>query len=668
MTFRRDIEGLRAVAVIGVLVAHAGFGFAAGGYAGVDVFYVISGFLITGILMREIESRGSISLVSFYARRARRILPLAALVIAVTLMASLVFFTPVRRELLWHDGVASSVYLVNWRFVAEAADYFASNSELSPLQHYWSLAIEEQFYLAWPGILLVATFWVRRRGRPPRQVAIAALCLIAVLSLGFSVVYTTSHPAQAYFSTFTRVWELALGGLLALAPARLRSRASSSLLLWAGVGAIAASFLLLDDASKFPGYIALLPTLGAAAVIASGIPEPESPPPSFLTWDPIRYAGRVSYSWYLWHWPFVVFAAAEFGSLSPAEGAAAVGASFLPAALTHHLIERPVMESPVLRSHTARSLGLGAGATLAGIAASAVVVYAQPDIAVLPAKDVRGAAALRQQVLPQTSASALRPDPIHAAEDKSRLFADGCLLTIDEVSFGDCTYDLGDASGPRVVLFGDSHAEHFFPALQRIGSGDNWRLEGLAKDGCPPATSLVYNPKLEGPYYGCQEWHEAALSRIESERPDLVIVAGAVYYRALAASGMRISRHDSRADLESGYADTLKRLRATGAVVAAIADIPYAPFDIPGCVSESLSSLDDCGFDPDERSYDRFDLRAISSVRGIHLVDVTPYICPDDHCRAVIGDAITYRETNHLTATFARTLAPEIAAELPPTH
>jgi peptidoglycan/LPS O-acetylase OafA/YrhL len=662
--FRRDIEGLRAVAILGVLLAHAKVGLFEGGYCGVDVFYVISGFLITGILFRELEGSKTISLVGFYARRARRILPMAALVIVAVLLTSLVVFNPVERNLLTHDAVAASLYVVNWRFVQESVDYFGPSSATSPLQHYWSLSIEEQFYLVWPGLLLIATLWWRRVGRPSRHAAAVVLGAVAVLSLAYSISYTDSHPPEAYFSTFTRLWELALGGLLALAPLRPLSIPWSRVLAGAGLAAIVGAYVLLDAGSAFPGYLALIPTLGSAAVIAAGVGWRDSAPIRPMSSAPVQYIGRVSYSWYLWHWPFVVFAGAEWGPLSTAEATAAVAASFVPTVIGHHLVEGPVMRSELLRRRPWAALGVGALATFAGLAAAGLVWFAKPDIPTLPASKVEGAAALKRQQVPQESADALSPNPLEAGGDIGRLDADGCLLTFDETESGKCTYTWGNGD-TKVVLLGDSHAAPLFAPLEQIGRERGWSLTGLAKDGCPPANALVVRPKLGGPYDDCQTWRESALRRIEAEKPDLVVVTGDQYYDALGPDGSGLASADSDRTLEAGYADTLKRLEATGAKVAAVRDIPEAPLDVPGCVAESLDSLDDCGFAADSRKPSGWDLRAIRSVPGVDLVDLTKYICPDGHCRAVIGDAVTYLDTNHLTATFARTLAPMIERELP---
>ena len=378
LAFRTDIEGLRAVAVCAVLLAHSGIGIGEGGFVGVDVFYVISGFLITGLLLREADRRGSISLPAFYARRARRLLPAAALVIVCVLAASLVLLSPTRTDIATGDAVAASLYYLNWRFVAQSADYFGPQTDQSPLQHYWSLSIEEQFYLVWPLVLLGLVVLWRRRGKAmPRAAAAGAIGAITAASLTYSILYEPTSSGEAYFSSFTRAWELGLGGLLVFLPVSRLGRSPAAALGLAGIGAIALATFTFDASTRFPGVAALLPCLGAAAIIRAGRPDMPFRP---LTLRPVRYIGRISYPLYLWHWPPLVFVAAEVGELSGAEGAALILASFIPAILTHHFVEQPAHHSRRLKARPARSLALGAACTLAGLAAAWGVATARDGL------------------------------------------------------------------------------------------------------------------------------------------------------------------------------------------------------------------------------------------------------------------------------------------------
>jgi peptidoglycan/LPS O-acetylase OafA/YrhL len=271
--FRPDVEGLRAVAVGVVLLYHAGVPFAPGGYVGVDVFFVISGFLITGLLVRELEKTGTVSIARFYSRRAKRLLPLTVVVLAFVVAVSWPLFDPVRMDEVSLGVIASGLYFMNWLLAFRATDYFAAGLEASPVQHFWTLAVEEQFYLVWPALLLAAAWWSRRAGWSPRSVLAVAFAAVAVVSLAYSIYSTGQQAGAAYFSTFTRGWELALGGMLALVPASHLERQSPwvvGVLAWAGLGAIAFSTFRFNDDTLFPGYAALLPTLGTAAIIAAG--------------------------------------------------------------------------------------------------------------------------------------------------------------------------------------------------------------------------------------------------------------------------------------------------------------------------------------------------------------------------------------------------------------
>jgi peptidoglycan/LPS O-acetylase OafA/YrhL len=492
--FRPDVEGLRAVAVGAVLLYHAGVPFAPGGYVGVDVFFVISGFLITGLLLRELESAGTVALARFYSRRAKRLLPLTVVVLAVVVLLSWLLFDPVRMDEVSLGVVASGLYVMNWLLAVRATDYFAAGLQASPVQHFWTLAVEEQFYLLWPTVLLIVAWWSRRTGRGLRPVLAVTIAAIVVSSLAYSIYSTESQAGAAYFSTLTRVWELALGGMLALVPvSRLGNlpRAWAGLMAWAGLGAIAFSTVRFNDDTLFPGYAALLPTLGTAAVIAAGFATTPGKTPAgaarLLTLGPIRHVGRLSYSWYLWHWPPLVFAAALWGSLSPLEGTAVLAASYFPALLTNRLIEKPFLYSEMLTRFPRRALALGGACTSLSVALGLLLFAVTPTVPEAPESQVAGAATLHNGHALQTSAKAVHPTPREAEtkENRPRMYADGCHLDLTEVESPECVYG-NPSSDTTVVLFGDSHAMQWFPALNSLARERNWRLVGFTKSACPP--------------------------------------------------------------------------------------------------------------------------------------------------------------------------------------
>jgi peptidoglycan/LPS O-acetylase OafA/YrhL len=672
--FRPDVEGLRAVAVGAVLLYHAGVPFAPGGYVGVDVFFVISGFLITGLLVRELESTGTVSLARFYSRRAKRLLPLTVVVLGVVVLLSWLLFDPVRMDEVSLGVVASGLYVMNWLLAARATDYFAAGLEASPVQHFWTLAVEEQFYLLWPAVLLVAAWWSRRKGLGLRPVLMVAFAAIAVSSLSYSVYSTESQAGAAYFSTFTRGWELALGGMLALVPvSRLGNvpRGLAGLVAWVGLGAVAFSTVRFNDDTLFPGYAALVPTLGTAAVIAAGFATTSGMTPAgaarLLTLGPVRHVGRLSYSWYLWHWPPLVFAATLWGSLSPLQGTAVLAISYFPALLTNRLVEKPFLHSEMFTSFPRRALALGGACTSLSVALGLLLFAVTPTVPEAPESQVAGAANLRNGHALQTSAKAVHPTPREAEtkENRPRMYADGCHLDLTEVESPRCVY--GDpSSDTTVVLFGDSHAMQWFPALNRIAEQRHWRLVGITKSACPPADVTIYNAGLRREYRECDEWRERTLDRItQKEQPDLVVTSSLPTYKP-REGGRRLRGEASKEAMVDGYVSTLEEFRATGAPVALIEDVPHPDKNVPECVSRSLDHLERCAFPRSKAlGLPPVNPKAADEVDGVQLIDPTPVVCPEDKCPSVIGDALVYRNGAHLTATYVRTLTPWLEKHLP---
>jgi peptidoglycan/LPS O-acetylase OafA/YrhL len=665
--FRPDIEGLRAVAIGAVLLCHAGLGFAAGGFVGVDVFFVISGFLITRLLLGEVARTGSVSLPRFYARRVKRLLPLSALLLAVVAVVSLVLFSPVRAGEVAGDIVSCATYTANWHFAAQSVDYFAQDVEPSPVQHLWSLAIEEQFYLVWPALLLALTWFQRRRGRSARPVLGVALAVILVVSFAINLRFVDSEPAAAYFSTFGRAWELALGAVLAvLGDFRLR-RLPALAIGWLGFGAIAFATLTFSPETPFPGTAALVPTLGAAALILAGASAQAQgrwSSAALLSLAPFRYVGRISYSWYLWHWPALIFAVALWGALSPLAGIAVIAASWLPTALTHGLVEEPFRRSKALVAFPRRALVLGGGCTAIALGAAVLLVDLQPTLETAPRSEVKGALALKEGTALQRRADAVRPNPLTAWNDRGESFADGCLVGISGTNSNRCLY--GDPQGERtLILFGDSHAMQYFPPLQAVAKRNHLRLIALTKAECTPAEVEVKSMVADREYSQCDDWRQEELERIEmAGRSTLVIMSSDTAYTPYDENGEQLSGRAAAEAMEAGYLATLERLHGLGLRTVVIRDTPVAPDVVPDCVSEHLDDLASCDF-PHASTWDKeFERRAADRAPESRLIDLTPQICPQGICRSVIGNALVYRDDNHLTATFARTLSPWLEADL----
>ncbi|GAA1216322.1 acyltransferase family protein [Prauserella alba] len=661
--FRPDIEGLRAVAILAVLLYHAGLP-VTGGYVGVDVFFVLSGFLMTRLILDEIERTGSLSISRFYARRARRLLPAVAVVLAAVALLSWLLFSPVDRDSVAVDLVASALYAINWWLSGQAVDYFASGLQASPVQHFWSLAVEEQFYVVWPVLLLGAVWLVRRftGTGSPRRTLLAVVAGVGTASLAYSVFGTLHAADTAYFDTVGRGWEFAVGGAVALVGVpRLASKAAT-VLAWAGLAAIGWSAVTFDEATLFPAPWALLPALGTAAVIAAGTALPSARPQQLLGTPVMRHLGRISYSWYLWHWPALVFAASAVGELSAAEGLAAVAGAYVLATATYHLVEQPFRRSPVFQ-RPRRALTLGAACTTIAVIPGLVLSLTIPSLPTKAPGEATGAPALGQGDAVQRSVDAVRPEPRLARQDWPRNYNDGCHADRPETTSPACVY--GDPESDRtVVLFGDSHAMQYFPALERLAKDRGWRLVSLTKSGCPPPQVGLHNDALRRYYSECDTWRADMLDRIKKEQPDLVLTGGRDTYTVVDGE-RRLDAAGSAEALRDGYADTLTELRGTGARVVTIKDNPHPDKDVPSCVSRAPQQLAECAIPQDTAfAYPHVADHAANRVDGARLLDPTPAFCRDGTCPAVIGDVVVYGVTTHLTATYARTLAPWLDEQL----
>jgi peptidoglycan/LPS O-acetylase OafA/YrhL len=677
--FRPDVEGLRAVAVVAVLLYHGGVPFAPGGYVGVDVFFVISGYLITGLLLRELEKSGTLSITRFYSRRAKRLLPMTVVVLAVVVAVSWPLFDPVRMEEVSLGVVAAGLYVMNWLLAIRATDYFAAGLQASPVQHFWTLAVEEQFYLIWPTLLLAVAWWSRRTGRNLRVTLAVVLSVVAISSLAYSIYSTERAAGAAYFSTWTRGWELALGGVLALVPASALQRPPrwvAGAVAWAGLGAIGYATVRFNDNTLFPGYAALIPTLGTIGIIAAGsaigssFARIPSTPAHLLSLGPVRHVGRISYSWYLWHWPPLVFAAAIWGKLSPIEGMAVLSVSYIPAVLTHRWVERPFHHSETLTRYPRKALALGGVCTASSVALGLALFVVTPEVPEPSESRVAGAKVMLQgERSLQKSADAIRPTPrkAEAIANRPRMHTDGCHLEQAETKIPECVYG-NPSSETTVVLFGDSHAMQWFPALEELAKKRDWRLVGVTKAACPPAEVNVHNATLRREYRECDEWREQMLERIAREKPSLIVTSSLPTYSP-REDGKRLRREAREHALVEGYATTLEKLRATGASVALIEDVPHPNKDVPECVSRELDDLQKCATAKSKAlGFPKVNTRAARKVEGVQLVNPTPVLCLEKTCPAVIGDVLVYRNGAHLTATYVRTLIPWLVKHLPEPH
>ncbi len=667
--FRPDIEGLRAVAVVAVVVYHVGLGLP-GGYVGVDVFLVISGFLISGQLVRTIEAQGLRALPTFYAHRVRRLLPAAAVVVAATVVAFRFLGPPLKVHEVATDAIFTTFYGLNYRLAALGTDYQHMGAAASPLQHFWSLAVEEQFYIVWPLVVALVFALGRRFARWGLLVVVVAV--VATSSHASATLTQTSAP-WAYFSMHTRAWELGVGALLALATPQLARlpRRLAGLLAYAGLAAIGVSAAIYTAATPFPGTAAWVPVLGAAAVIAAGC-GPRVRAERLLGEPAMQCVGRASYSLYLWHWPLIVLAPTVVGhDLTIGERLAVVWISLALAIATFVVVEQPARRatwsSPKLLGSGVLVSGLVAASAVgvmvlapATVGTGAVTQLAAPASGARPPADAISTAVqagLRTTAAPRN----LTPQPADAADSLPPTSRNGCHAGFTTIEQGACVYGAPKATR-TVVLFGDSHAEQWLPALDTLGRKNDWRVVSWTKAACPAGALTVFNPSLNRDYSECDTWRSATISRIGALAPDAVIVSQS---ENVASSKV------APAAFAAATTQSLQQLRSAApkARLVYVEDIPTPGTDLPGCVAEHLDDVGACAYDRSDayRYPDRHTATA-EAVRNakVALVDPAGWLCTTSRCPAVVGNVLVYRNESHITVPYSRWLAPALAPVLTP--
>ncbi len=673
------------MAVLLVVLAHAGVPGLAGGYIGVDVFLVLSGYLITSLLLREATTTGTVDLTSFYARRARRILPAATLTLLATLFVATLTLPYTQAYRVLQDAEWSTFFAANWHFAQLGTDYFSSGLPPSPVQHYWSLAVEEQFYLVWPVVLaLVLSVGLRR----PKSAVIGArgrvrvLCVVLLAATAGSFVWAATHvgndPAGTYFSTLARAWELGAGALLALLgslPARLPFPARG-LLSWGGLIAIVAAATRFGPTTPVPGTAALLPVLGTVAVIACGAGGSTAGPARMLGGWPLSRLGDLSYSFYLWHWPFLVLPAAWAGhelGLVPALALSAV--ALATSVLTYRLFEDPIRSVRGLSLRPQLALGLwpvtvtlvlvgvlwsgGRIATAAntsmGASVSAAGESTPAELATAVAQAVREAergAPLPRVVQDLRTLSLDRPPACiaAAAETVSRLCPSGDL-----------------SAGRTVVVLGDSHARMWLPAVDAIAAERGWRVVPLLKMGCRPLDWPLWDAASAHVGEFCQEFSAWARAQVDEIQPDLVVVAGKapVTLANEAGDGPMPPGDASLAAWQTGMQRLVDRLLRSADAVRLVLDTPALSQNPADCLSAAGATMASCteGFPPQISEFNARTQAVAAATRGVATVDMTRYVCWHGRCPMVVSGIAVYADDDHLSRTYVQHLTPAFAAE-----
>ena len=605
-----QIQGLRAVAAILVTVFHARL--VPGGFIGVDIFYVISGYLITGLILREIEKTGTLDLRSFYQRRIKRLLPTSVFVLFVTAIFAWILFPPITRDALGRDLFAAAAYISNYLFAWWQNDYQNLNATPSPFIHYWSLAVEEQFYLVWPLFIL----FLARYGK---KVIFAGIAITTLLSLLFSIYLTQVAPIWAFYSLPTRAWELGFGALLLFLP---ETKKKIRILPWLGFFGIAISSFNFNENTAFPGKNALVPVLATVFLMAS-----------IKYWPPLfndlansrlsQWLGAISYPLYLWHWPALVLPSSALGRpLRFYERFLCILLTIVLAHYTSKYVEEPLRH----KNLSPRTIYKGAAYTTAVSLVAGVLISFTSSSIITTKGEV-----------------SYQFDLVQVME-RPGVYGDGCHVNYGETKSGYCTY--GDKeSSKTIVLYGDSHAAQWFPTLEKMATERGFKLVSLTKSACP-AVDAKRPDQGAFKLVHCTKWRENSIKRIAEIQPLAVITSSFQYFTPANSSISRAQWWNE------GQRKLLKGLRGSTNNLIYISDTPRPLRDIPNC----LASRDSKVCDSTERS-------KVSVIRGFDVINPNPWLC-SSYCPAIVEGTVAYRDASHISVDMALKLLPKLEAAL----
>ncbi len=692
--FRRDVQGLRALAVLLVVVDHADIGPVHGGFIGVDVFFVVSGFLITGLLLDRADKDGRVRLVDFYARRARRILPAATLVLAVTVVAGYFLLNGIVALQLFKDAVWATFFAANIRFAQLGVDYNAQEAATSAIQHYWSLAVEEQFYLVWPLVLLVLVALTRalRGGRPAgravnRRLVTLTAGGIGLVSFGYALWYVGAEPKAAYFSTPARAWELAAGAVVAAAvgavprvPRMLLAVAS-----WAGLTLVVLGALVLDPASAMPGLPALLPVVGTVLLLVGGaVHDPlRWGPQRLLSVGPACWIGDRSYSLYLWHWPALILVAAAWQRPSGWSGLAVVLGALVLSDLSYRYVENPFRRASVWKVpwrgvalYPASVALMGVVVLLSHTALTHAFEEERPAVTVAEYQQDADLSEDPYVALVQASVLAARdnqpvPNPLEPAALGLAEFVAADLEGCEYFGLPDpmplCRR--GDPDADRVIVaVGDSHVRHWIPALEAVAKRRGYAAYYFPLQGCTPALVQPWTPIRDEPDEDCVFFHEWTQRQIERLKPDVVLMSTDTQQAYVSDDGEKVTDQDEiAAMIREGMVERYRAVTPFARRVIVLGDVPRLQFD-PAVISERDVTLADGLSDPQPRAQKMrravkasvSDFGALPTEPGAGVVDyveTSQWFCAYGQCPVVIGDFITHRDRGHMTLEYSAHLA-----------
>ena len=660
--FRHEINALRAIAVVAVIGFHFWPNLIPGGYAGVDVFFVISGYLITSQIVRQLDD-GAFSFLDFYQRRIRRIFP-AALFVLVIITVVVLFIT---SPLEWADFAgqisASALFVENWLLSILSVDYLASSASPSPVEHYWSLSVEEQFYLLWPAFLVV-TAWICAKTRSTTRTRVVILATVIAISLLYSIFLVHSDPAPGYFNTFGRVWEFACGALLSVVLTRRQlSRGAAVTVGLTGWALLLSSFWVLSAEIPFPGVAALLPVGGALLVAAAGTPSSESVWSRAYANPVVMFVATVSFAAYLWHWPLLIFTADVIdGPPNNLLLVAMFAATLLLAWLTTRFVENPLRFRPArsgVRRNRTMTVGVVAALMVAAVGTIPLILVNVKAVdlsgmgAAVSTTDASsisngsqlcvGAQALDAQAdCTDGPYPVLTPNPLDPDRGFGPAIDDGCATTRDEDVYPVCTFG-NPASKIRVAYVGDSHAITMFPAIEQLAIANDWNLTVFLRGRCSWRTPT-------GNSDTCDKFRQMVQTSLTTGEPWTAVIT-------MATRGAASKKAED-------YRDVWKPVMARGTQVVVIEDNPHTTDSARECVVTNIADARSCA-DPRDIAIERDpQFAAATSTHGVATVSLSDYFCRPDSCPTMIGGYVVYLDGNHLNYQYSETLAPYLAREL----
>lgn len=673
---RPEVQGLRAIAVLLVVGYHLWPNRVVGGFVGVDIFFVISGFLITSHLVREVRETGTIRVGAFWMRRARRLLPASLLVLGAVAIGTFILAPVTHWRQYFEEISASALYVQNWLLSANSVDYLASTNDPSPVQHYWSLSVEEQFYVALPMVILVLITVLRLLRRQTHALAsvVVLLGVVTAASLAFSIVDTATDPSSAYFVSTTRWWEFGVGALISFVPAvpgrRVRLLVSS-----VGFALILVAAAMITAALPFPGWLATIPVAGTALTLWAGRSGYRFELANVVSARPFQWVGDYSYSIYLWHWPLVVLVPFATGhDLRTLDKVIIVVAALALAWLSTKFVENPIRFAPpggIRRSP--KFLVPAIAASMALLVATSSISIGQLDAASARTKDAL--AAIQTGGLPCFGAQAVEPDgtvcanpsldgqlvPAADAFDKDDGNEAACWSTNGESTLRVCSFGPADAK-VRVFAVGDSHNNSLIPAYAELAKDLGWRVDVAGKGGCywTDGPQRFGGPGLEEQ---CDEWLRSVDTRLAASAPYDVIIATHRADVSPAKPGVEAYHAGIVSGLQAAWSTQLSR----GSRIVAVRDVPVPPRTLTDCVArQQLAAADKCAF-PRSTALSYFDgqSEAAKGLAGATVLDLSNVFCDASTCRPVLGNAVVYRDSSgHVTGTFAATLAPRLESAL----